>query len=270
MRIGREEEIRLLVRADDFGSTHAANLACIDAYRDGIVRSVELMVPCPWFEEGCRLLNEEPGLDAGVHLVLTSEWAEYRWRPLTHCPSITDETGCFFPMIWPTAGIRDDHTLLHADWRMPELERELRAQIELAMARVPRISHLTTHMGWESAHPEFSQLLSTLERHYGLAAGASAGPLQYMGTYDKSGTTEDQICSMIAALRRLRPGVWLFLEHPAYDHPEMEGLHHVGYHDVGKDRGDVTRVLTSPEVVQAVREMNIRLVSYRDLATWTV
>lgn len=36
-------EIRLIVRADDIGSSHAANLACIKSYREGIVRSVEVM-----------------------------------------------------------------------------------------------------------------------------------------------------------------------------------------------------------------------------------
>jgi predicted glycoside hydrolase/deacetylase ChbG (UPF0249 family) len=36
-------EIRLIVRADDIGSSHAANLACIKSYREGIARSVEVM-----------------------------------------------------------------------------------------------------------------------------------------------------------------------------------------------------------------------------------
>jgi hypothetical protein len=29
------------------------------------------------------LLNENPGLDVGVHLVLTSEWNDIKCRPLT-------------------------------------------------------------------------------------------------------------------------------------------------------------------------------------------
>ena len=35
----------LIVRGDDIGSSHAANVACIQCYREGIVRSVEVMVP---------------------------------------------------------------------------------------------------------------------------------------------------------------------------------------------------------------------------------
>jgi hypothetical protein len=88
--------IYLLVRGDDIGSSHTANVACIESYRNGIVRSVELMVPGPWFPEAVRLLNENPGLDVGVHLVMTSEWNDIKWCPLTCCPSLVDIDGYFF------------------------------------------------------------------------------------------------------------------------------------------------------------------------------
>ena len=35
-------EIKLVVRADDIGSCHAANLACIQCFQKGIARSVEV------------------------------------------------------------------------------------------------------------------------------------------------------------------------------------------------------------------------------------
>jgi hypothetical protein len=38
------------------------------------MRTVEVMVPCPWFPEAAALLRENPGLDVGVHITLTSEW----------------------------------------------------------------------------------------------------------------------------------------------------------------------------------------------------
>jgi hypothetical protein len=93
-----DNSIFLLVRGDDIRSSHATNLACIESYRNGIMRSVELMVPGPWFLEAVRLLNENPGLDVGVHLVLTSEWNNIKWRPLTCCPSLMDKDGYFYPM----------------------------------------------------------------------------------------------------------------------------------------------------------------------------
>jgi predicted glycoside hydrolase/deacetylase ChbG (UPF0249 family) len=55
------------------------------------MRSVELMVPDPWFPESVRLLNENPGLDVGLHLVVTSEWNDRKWRPLSCCRSLVDK-----------------------------------------------------------------------------------------------------------------------------------------------------------------------------------
>jgi len=43
------EDISLLIRADDIGSFHAANLACIDTYQKGMVLAVELSADFAWF-----------------------------------------------------------------------------------------------------------------------------------------------------------------------------------------------------------------------------
>jgi len=260
-----DHPIRLLVRADDFGSTRSANLACIHCFQKGIVRSAEIMVPCPWFEEACRLAGDNPGLDIGVHLVVTSEWEGYRWRPLTPCASLIDETGCFRPMVFPSATVPAERTLLGGGWNMYEMETELRAQIELALKRIPRVSHITGHMGWEHADERLAALFTRLARSFGFRANTSAEPLTYMGSYEKSGDTGAEVRSFIAALRGLKPGTWLFLEHPAYEDTETAGLYHADYHGVARHRGDVTRVLTSPEVLQAVQDFGITLIGYRDL-----
>ena len=94
----QDGEIRLLVRGDDMGAAQAVNEACILSAREGIVRSVEVIVPGPWFLDAVRRLKEVPGLDVGVHLTLTSEWERVKWRPLTHAPSLVDADGYFRPM----------------------------------------------------------------------------------------------------------------------------------------------------------------------------
>ena len=50
----RNREIRLIVRGDDMGFSHAVNLACIKAYQEGILTSVDVMVPCDYFEEAVQ------------------------------------------------------------------------------------------------------------------------------------------------------------------------------------------------------------------------
>jgi hypothetical protein len=83
----RDGEIRLLVRADDMGASQAIDEACIKTSTEGISRSVEVIVPGPWFLDAVRLLKENPTVDVGVHLALTSEWERVKWRPITHAPS---------------------------------------------------------------------------------------------------------------------------------------------------------------------------------------
>src|SRR5690349_18545600 len=91
--------IRLLVRGDDMGFSHSGNEALIKCHRDGIETSIEVLAPSPWFPEAARLLAENPSVDVGVHLTLTSEWDNVKWRPLTACPSLIDTDGYFFPML---------------------------------------------------------------------------------------------------------------------------------------------------------------------------
>ena len=50
--------IRLIVRGDDMGFSHAGNLGIIKAYKEGIEKSIEVIVPSPWFPEAVRLLEE--------------------------------------------------------------------------------------------------------------------------------------------------------------------------------------------------------------------
>ena len=161
-------EIRLIVRADDIGSSHAANVACIKSFREGVARSVEVMVPCPWFNEAVEMLDANPGYDVGVHLTLTSEWTNLKWRPLTHCPSLVDDQGNFYPMVWPNANIGPRCSIREANPNIEEVERELRAQIELAVKKIKNVTHLTTHMGFPSASPEIAAVVDKLAKEYRL------------------------------------------------------------------------------------------------------
>src|SRR5690348_4980208 len=82
--LGDGGEVRIVVRGDDMGVAQSINEACVKAYRDGIVRSVEVIVPGAWFLDAARLAKGNPELDVGVHLCMTSEWDYCKWRPLTH------------------------------------------------------------------------------------------------------------------------------------------------------------------------------------------
>src|ERR671911_2828127 len=80
--------IRLIVKADDMAAGHGINVATIDAFQRGVVTTTNVIVPGPWFPEAVNLLRQNTGLDVGVHLTLTSEWDNIKWRPLTQATSI--------------------------------------------------------------------------------------------------------------------------------------------------------------------------------------
>ncbi len=104
------------------GAGHGINVATIDAYKRGVLRTTNVIVPGPWFLEAARLLRENPGLDVGVHLAITSEWENVKWRPLTYARSIVDEDGYFFPTVAPRPGFPPNRSIKEAAWKLDEIE----------------------------------------------------------------------------------------------------------------------------------------------------
>ena len=137
------DDIYLIIRADDIGSSHAANLACIKSYQEGIVKSVEIMTTCSWFPEAARMLRENPEYDVGVHLTLTSEWDNVKWGPLTTAPSLVDKDGYFFPKTRTPADSPERTGFWDETVSLDEVEAEVRAQIELAVSNIPQVSHIS-------------------------------------------------------------------------------------------------------------------------------
>lgn len=258
-----ENEISLLIRADDIGSFHAANVACIESYKNGIARSVELMAPCAWFPEAVKMLAENPGFDVGIHLTLTSEWSTVKWRPLTYCPSLVDKDGYFFPMVWKNDNFPPNSSISEANWKMEEVEQELRAQIEVSMKYVPQISHLSNHMGFTSIDSRLTKLVEKLAKEYKLAT--EKNNLDYFQGWGRDAKPEERIDKFCENLEKLTPGKYLFVEHPARDTEEMKTVGHKGYENVGPDREWVTRVFTSEKVKQTIQKKGIKLIGYGDL-----
>ena len=257
--------ISLIVRGDDIGSCHAANVACIRAFKEGIVTSTEVMVPCSWFPEAVKMLNENPGLDVGIHLVLTSEWNNYKWRPLTCAPSLTDKDGYFYPTIWPRSNAPTGTALKNADWKIEEIEKELRAQVELGKRNIPQVSHLSFHMGSNSWDPKVKELCDKLAKEYGLYVMTPEAGVRNFGGFGNAKTADERIEKFVQNLEGLMPGTYLFIDHPGIDTPEMRAIGHPGYEDVAQDRDAVTKVFTSEKVKSAIKRLGIKLISYADL-----
>jgi predicted glycoside hydrolase/deacetylase ChbG (UPF0249 family) len=214
-----------------------------------------------------KLLNENPGLDVGVHITLTSEWENIKWRPLTHAPSLTDADGYFYPTIWRRKDSPAGTALKEADWQIEEIEKEMRAQIELAKRKVPHVSHLTCHMGCSGWDSKVREVYLRLAKEYNLDISPSDYGVKGFGRLKGTKTAKDRIKRFIEILEGLKPGTYIFVEHPGLDTAEMRAIGHKGYYDVAKDRDAVTEIFTSPDVKRTIDKLGIKLISYADLRT---
>ncbi len=263
-------EVNLLVRGDDLGAARSINAACVEACLKGICRSVEVIAPGPWFLDAVKLLKEAPQIDVGVHLCLTSEWDRIKWRPLTHAPSLVDANGYFHPRTRASNNAPPASTgFLDSSPKLDEVERELRAQIELLRKHLPKVTHLSAHMGAATAMPELKALTQNLAKEFKLrleSEGLPADrPLKHVpGVGTSKQTAKEKEDSLLEFIAKKQPGNWLLVTHPAYDDAETRAIGHPGYENVAADRDGITQMLISPRVIEAIKSAGIRLISYAD------
>lgn len=256
---------RLIVRGDDMGYAHGGNVALMQTYNEGIMTSLEIIVPSPWFPEAVEMLKEVPDLDVGIHLALTSEWDNVKWRPVSEAPSLRDADGYFYPMIYPNPNY-PGRALTENDWKLVDIEREFRAQIELALKHIPRLSHISGHMGCAGINEEVKALTKRLAVEYGLDIMPEDFGVLRARMEGPRETSEEKIGSFISMLEKLETGkTYLFVEHPGLNTPELQAIHHIGYEDVAVDRQGVTDMWTDQRVKDRIKALGIKLLSYKDL-----
>jgi len=140
----------LILHVDDVGMSWDSNMGAINAIERGVATSLSIMMPCPWVPGFLHYIENHGGLDAGLHLTLTSEWRDYRWGPLSGrqtTPGLVDKEGA----LWPTV----EEVVANAS--ADEIETEIRAQLDRAMKYGLKPTHLDSHMGTLFATPEYLQ-----------------------------------------------------------------------------------------------------------------
>jgi predicted glycoside hydrolase/deacetylase ChbG (UPF0249 family) len=265
-RLGHLPSDRLLiVNCDDFGSSHAANIAIERAMNSGFASSATLMVPCPWAREAA---SRAAGLDVGVHLTLTAEYPGYRWRSLTNAASLHDKDG-FLPRtaeeVWENANLT-------------HIELECRAQIEQALAWGVDVTHLDAHMGTMQIDRRYFGIYLKLARHFRLPLRMVSGRHEKQLGFDCREPAEntgilfpDNFIAprwgrpareiLLEAIGNLRPGVSEIFLHPVEDGPELRG-----YDLENPDlRASDYDCLMDPDVRRAAEARDIMTISFRPL-----
>lgn len=158
----------VILHIDDAGMSYDSNKGVMDALTKGVANSVSVMMPCPWVPGMVQFIKQNPQIDAGLHLTLTSEWRDYRWVPLSgkpQVPGLVDSTGS----MW--AGV--EQVVQHAS--ADEVEQEIKAQVERALAMGFTPTHLDSHMGTLFATPEFLQRYIKVGMQYRIPVMLPAG-----------------------------------------------------------------------------------------------
>jgi len=276
-KLGYARDAKLvIVHADDLGMTHSVNAASIKGLESGLVNSASIMVPCPWFPEMADYAKVHPQADLGLHLTLTSERVFYRWGPVAprdKVPSLMDSNG-YFHLNWTQT--------IHIDAR--EVEQELRAQIERAMAMGVRPTHLDSHQYrlFENGKEIFQSVLRVAhdyklpvfmvrdwfaDRPY-LESSLSPNDLvvDHTVTIAPGVAPEKWGDFYTTALKNLQPGVTVFIIHLAFDDEEMRAATRERDTWGAAWRQRDFNFFTSAEFRALVREQNIKLVTWRELA----
>jgi hypothetical protein len=279
-RLGYARDTKLvIVHADDLGMTHSVNAASIKGLETGLVNSASIMVACPWFPEMADYAKAHRDTDFGLHLTLTSERVFYRWGPVgpkDKVPSLVDANG-YFHLNWTDA--------THIDAK--DVEQELRAQVEKAIAMGVRPTHLDSHQYrlFENGKEIFQSALRVAhdyklplfvvrdwfaDRPYLEASlGTDDLVVDHTVTIGPEVPAEKWADFYTQALKNLQPGVTVFIIHLGFDDTEMRAVTRERATWGAAWRQRDFNFFTSVEFRALLKEQNIQLVTWRELAQAT-
>jgi predicted glycoside hydrolase/deacetylase ChbG (UPF0249 family) len=191
-RLGFPEGAKVVIfHSDDAGMSYAANQGTIKSMEEGVVTSCSIMMPCPWVP-GFVKYAKEKNIDAGLHLTMNSEWDDYRWAPVAGAqavPSLADDHGYLPDGVRQVAQATPD-----------DVEEEIRAQIDKAVAMGLQPTHIDSHMGALFSRPEF------IERYYAIGIEKKIPVLAIGGHLTHAAQSENP--EVIARARAMAEKVW--------------------------------------------------------------
>ncbi|MBN1901997.1 ChbG/HpnK family deacetylase [Candidatus Sumerlaeota bacterium] len=256
----QKDQIELVIRLDDPGFCHSANMGLKKILEQGTCSSVSVIVATPWLDEVAELLRSHPEVSVGAHLVLNSEWKEFKWGPVspyTEVSSIVDAFGKFF-------GSRRE--LMAQAPKVEEVEKELRAQIDLGLKKGLNFAYCDYHMGAAVNALEFQEIVEKLAGEYRIGISRYFGEKDTESIY--SVPPDKKTDKAIEVLENLPPGRHLMVCHPGMNYPEMAAmtdLNSFGLKEMSVHRQAETDALCDPGFREVIRKRGIKLINYNHL-----
>jgi predicted glycoside hydrolase/deacetylase ChbG (UPF0249 family) len=273
-RLGYPANSKLLIlHGDDLGVAHSVNIASLDALDRGAITSASIMMPTPWVTEVAAYAKAHPDADLGLHLTLTSEWETYRWgsvAPKDQVPSLLGPDGTFPSDVPPVV----------ARAKTVEVERELRAQVERALAMGIHPTHLDSHMGALFVTNDLVATYVKVAHDYhlpflairGFPPGVTQLPLGPNDVVlDNVVIAGPEIARdhwkefYLNTIANLKPGLTEIIVHLGHDDSELQAVtvNHEPYGSAWRQRD--YDVVNSAEFKKALKDNNVILIRYRDL-----
>jgi chitin disaccharide deacetylase len=266
----------LIIHGDDMGLSHSVNMACIKAFENKGITSGSVMVPCPWAPEIMAYIKDHPGIDVGIHLTLTAEWNLYKWGGITssdQIPSLLDKNNFFYPSVEELGKVA----------KGAEAEKELKSQIDRAIASGVQPTHLDTHMGSVLANPELIKTYLLLSETYRLpilfprsylswlpadiAKTLESKPflLDNLFMLDRRMITGKWIDAYKTGIESMKPGLNEMIVHVAIDNDEMQAISK-GHDDYGSAwRQNDLDLVSSAEFQNLLKSNNIILIGWKQI-----
>lgn len=268
-----KNDILVIIHADDLGMFPGETDATIDSFKNGMVKSTSIMSPCPDFDRAIEILKANPQIDGGIHLTLNNEWQEGNpWSPVLskeEVPTLYNDKG----LMWQ----RENG--FNANANLDEALLEMEAQIIKVLDTGYKPSHLDFHMGTVYQNPELLNGIMDMAKKYQIPM--ITAPFMYSVyrrmlnekfllfnyvncIYKIDGEENDPLevrkQTYMNELKSMRPGLNMFLIHPAYTEDTGNWL------EMPYIRSGDYEVWNDPEVKAYAEELGIKFISYKPIA----
>ena len=287
------------MNADDLGLTRGVNRAIAESHADGMVTSATLMACGAAFDDAVTVAQAAPSLSVGCHIVLVDG------KPVSDPGVITTLIAKRVPQpgrLYTKLGSVAARAML-GGFDEDELTTEIVAQIRKIQSAGIQVTHVDTHKhthlfpavlkavvrgaricGVRAIRNPFVPASALrirqyvgqvgLWKRYGQVQALRSLGGRFRQQMKRAGLrTPDGILGVIEtgslgqdllrqALAGLPDGTWELVCHPGYNDAELAAIHT----RLLESRETERQLLTSPEFRQFLRDQQIELISYRDLA----
>jgi predicted glycoside hydrolase/deacetylase ChbG (UPF0249 family) len=153
--------MRLILHADDFGSSTDAVRETIDCFEQGVLTSASIMPRMPATDHALEFARARPELDFGVHLTFVGDGQERPLSPPEQISALATPAGRFRK----TRDLRI-RALLR---RLPvdQIERELARQLDAIREEGVEVTHVDSHRHMHKL-PSFAEALERVLPRYGI------------------------------------------------------------------------------------------------------